>query len=67
MLMSEGCYMESIDLKNAYYSICLDEKVTQFLNFNGMDYKFQVLVIMVMCLSSSRLFTLVIKPVLTYL
>ena len=38
MLMNEGSYMESIDLKNAYYSIRLDEKVTQFLNFNGMDY-----------------------------
>ena len=66
-LMSEGCYMASIDLKNAYYSIPMDEKVTKFLKFewNGQLYKFQALV---MGLSSApRLFTKVMKPVFSHL
>ena len=32
-LMSEGCYMAYIDVKNAYHYIPMDEKVTKFLKF----------------------------------
>ena len=65
-LKSEGCYMASIDFNNAYYSIPMDEKVTKFLKseWNGQLYKFQVLV---MGLTSSRLFTKVMKPIFAHL
>lgn len=66
-LVTPGCYMMSIDLKDAYYSIKVHEKFRKFLRFEfeGKLYQFT-------CLpnglsSGPRIFTKILKVPLTYL
>ena len=66
-LMSKDCYMASIDLKDAYYSIPVAREHRKYLRFiyNGQLYQFT-------CLpnglsSCPRKFTKILKPPLTML
>ena len=66
-LMKPNCYMASIDLKDAYYSVRVSPKHQKFLKFlwNGRVYKFT-------CLPNGlalcpRKFTKLMKPVFSYL
>ena len=44
-LMTEGCYMASIDWKDAYYSVPIDPNVRKYLRFywKGVKYQFNAL------------------------
>ena len=33
-MMTPGCYMASIDLKDAYYSVCIDDLHQKYLKFS---------------------------------
>ena len=66
-LMKPNCYMASIDLKDAYYSVRVSPKHQKYLKFlwNGTVYKFT-------CLPNGlalcpRKFTKLMKPVFSYL
>ena len=61
-LMTENCFMTSLDLKNAYYSIPIAKEPQKYLKFvwNNARYAFKCLP---MGLSSSpRIFTKLMKP-----
>ena len=66
-LMRPGCYMTSIDLKDAYYSIPIAEEHQKYLKFiwRGQLYAFTSLPMGLT--SSPRIFTKVLKPVFSYL
>ncbi len=66
-LMRPGCYMASIDLRDAYYSVPIDIEYQKYLKFywNGCLYQFT-------CLpnglsSGPRLFTKIVKPIYSML
>ena len=66
-LVSQGCYMASIDLKDAYYSVPIAQRFWRYLKFQygGQFYSFT-------CLPNGlspgpRLFTKLLKPVFGYL
>ena len=62
-LMEQNCFMASIDLKDAYYSISIHEDFRKFLRFywNGKLYQFTCLAQGLSC--APRLFTKIMKPV----
>ena len=66
-LMRPGCYMTSIDLKDAYYSIPIAQEHQKYLKFiwRGQLYAFTSLPLGLT--SSPRIFTKVLKPVFSYL
>lgn len=66
-LMSKNCFMASIDLQDAYYSIQVAHEFQKYLKFrwNGRLYKFRA---MPMGLTSApRIFCKLLKPVLSEL
>ena len=67
-IMRSGCYMASIDLKDAYYSMLIDDKHQKYLKFiwnRGTLYKFTCLA---QGLSSApRLFTKIMTSVVSQL
>ena len=65
-LMRQGCYMASIDLKDAYYLVLIHREHQKYLKFmwKGVLYQFTCLA---QGLSSApRLFTKLMKPVFSY-
>ena len=66
-LVTEGCWFASLDLKEAYFSIHIKEESQEFLKFlwKGQLYKFTVFPNGLAC--CPRLFTKILKPVMTYL
>ncbi len=66
-LMKPNCYMASIDLKDAYYSVRVSPKHQKYLKFlwNGMMYKFTCLPNGLAC--CPRKFTKLMKPVFSAL
>lgn len=66
-LVTKNCYMASIDLKDAYYSIPIDGNFQKFLKFQwkGVLYKFTCLPMGLA--SAPRDFTKVLKPVFAHL
>ena len=66
-LVHQGCFLASLDMKDAYYLISIEKKSRKFLRFifTGKIYKFT-------CLSfglnvAAYLFTKIMKPVITFL
>ena len=66
-LMKPSCYMDSIDLTDAYYSVHINDSCQKYLKFRfeGILYKFT-------CMpnglgSAPRNFTLLLKPVFSFL
>ena len=66
-LMSRNCFMASLDLKDAYYSIPVSSQYQKYLKFmwGNKLYKFTVLPMGLAC--SPRLFTKIMKPVYAHL
>ncbi|XP_068723943.1 uncharacterized protein [Montipora capricornis] len=66
-LITPGCYMTSLDLKDAYYLIPIAPEHQRFLKFiwKGVLYQFRCLPMGLT--SSPRIFTKALKPVFAYL
>ena len=66
-IMKKGCYMASIDLKDAFYSVPLAEEHRKFLRFewNGLLYQYTCLAFGLAC--CPRKFTKLMKPVFSEL
>ena len=65
--MRPGCYMTSIDLKDAYYSIPIAEEHQKYLKFIWRDQLYAFTSLPMGLTSSPRIFTKVLKPVFSYL
>ena len=61
--MKQNCYMASVDLRDAYYSVPIDKEYQKFLRFSwrGKLVQFTCLPNGLSC--ASRLFTKILKPV----
>ena len=66
-LMRLGCYMASLDLKDAYYSVPIAEEQRKFLRFRWGDKLFQFTCFPNGLTSAFRKFTKLMKPVLAHL
>lgn len=66
-LVEENCYMASIDLKDAYYSVNVDVSSRKFLKFfwNNRLYQFTCLAQGLSC--APRMFTKIMKPLYAHL
>ena len=62
-LMSENCFMASVDLKHAYYSVPVHEYDQRFLQFEYRQSLFQFTCLPMGLSSSPRIFTKICKPV----
>ena len=62
-LMRPGCFMASVDLKEAYYSVQVVEDDRQFLKFEWEGNYFQFTCLPNGIASAPRLFTKLLKPV----
>ena len=62
-LMKQNCYMASVDLRDAYYSLPIDKEYQKFLRFvwKGKLFQFTCLPNGLSC--APRLFTKILKPV----
>ena len=63
LLIEKDCYMASIDLQDAYYSINIDDSFRKFLRFywNSTLYEFTCLPNGLSC--APRIFTKILKPI----
>ena len=66
-LVTKNCWFASLDLKDAYYSVHVNESSQQYLKFvwKGQLYKFTAFPNGLAC--CPRLFTKLLKPVMAYL
>lgn len=62
-LMKQNCYMASVDLRDAYYSVPIDEEYQKFLRFSWRGKLFQFTCLPNGLSSAPRLFTKILKPV----
>ena len=61
-LMSPNCYMASIDLKDAYYSVSIDTNHRKYLRFTWKNQLFQFTCLPNGLSSAPRIFTKLMKP-----
>ena len=66
-LMRPSCFMTSIDLKDAYYSIPVASEHQKYLKFIWRDQLYAFTSLPMGLSSSPRIFTKVLKPVFAYL
>ena len=66
-MMRRDCYMGSIDLKDAYYSVPVAQKCRKFLRFRWGDTLFQFSVLPNGLACAPRMFTKILRPVFTEL
>ena len=62
-LMTPGCYMASVDLQDACYSVPVDENYQKYLKFSWKGELFQFTCLPNGLASAPRLFTKLLKPV----
>lgn len=62
-LMSPNCYMATIDLKDAYYSVSMDQDNRKYLRFTWNNQLFQFTCLPNGLSSAPRIFTKLMKPV----
>ena len=62
-LMKRDCFMSSIDLRDAYYSIPISPGYRKYLKFAWRGFLFQFRALPMGLTSSPRIFTKVLKPV----
>ena len=62
-LMKSGCYMVSVDLKDAYYSVPIHQSHKKFLKFSWRGKLFQFICLPNGLSSAPRCFTKILKPV----
>ena len=65
-LIRPGCYMASIDLKDAYYSVPVADEDRKLLKFQWEDRYFQFTCLPNGLACAPRLFTKLLKPVYTH-
>lgn len=65
-LVESGCYMASIDLKNAYHSVPMDHEFTKFLKFFHNNDLYKYLVLPQGYRDSPRIFTKIMKPIIAH-
>ena len=61
--MKQNCYMASVDLRDAYYSVPIDEDYQKFLRFSWRGQLFQFTCLPNGLSCAPRLFTKILKPV----
>ena len=66
-LMDKHCFMASIDLKDAYYSVNIDEEFRKFLKFEWNNSLYQFTCLPNELSSAPRMFTKLMKPVFSSL
>ena len=66
-LVTPACYMASIDLKHAYYTIPIAQEQQKFLKFFWNDQLYEFTALPMGLSSSPRILTKVMKPVLAKL
>ena len=66
-LMTPGCFMASIDIKDAYYSVAIPKEHQQFLRFIWRDNLYQYVCLPNGLSSAPRIFTKLLKPVFKFL
>ena len=66
-LVSTGCYMATIDLKDAYYSVPIHHSFRRYLKFKWMGQLWQYKALPNGLSSAPRLFTKLLKPALALL
>ena len=66
-LIRPGCYMASIDLKDAYYSVPVADEDRKLLKFQWGDRYFQFTCLPTGLACAPRLFTKLLKPVYTHI
>lgn len=62
-LIEENCFMASIDLKDAYYSVNIDDSHRKYLRFMWYDQLFQFTCLPNGLTSAPRWFTKLLKPI----
>lgn len=62
-LMKQNCYMASVDLRDAYYSVPIDKEYQKFLRFSWRGKLFQFTCLPNGLSCAPRLFTKILKPV----
>ena len=62
-ILTQGCFMASLDLKDAYYSVPIHTSHRKFLKFNWQGKLFQFMALPNGLSSAPRLFTKILKPV----
>ena len=65
-LMRPGCYMTSVDLKDAYYSIPIAPEHQKFLKFVWKDHLYAFNSLPMGLSGSPRIFTKILKPSLVH-
>ena len=66
-LMKPNCFMASLDLKDAYFSIPVHQNSTKYLKFQFQGQTFKFLALPQGFKDSPRIFTKIMKPVLAHL
>ena len=61
--MKQNCYMASVDLRDAYYSVPIDEEYRKFLRFSWRGQLFQFTCLPNGLSCAPRLYTKILKPV----
>lgn len=62
-LMKQNCYMASVDLRDAYYLVPIDEEYRKFLRFSWRGQLFQFTCLPNGLSCAPRLYTKILKPV----
>ena len=66
-MMKPNCFMASLDLKDAYFSIPVHNTSTKYLKFQFQGQTFKFLALPQGFKDSPRVFTKIMKPVLAHL
>jgi len=66
-LMTQGCFMASIDIKDAYYTVPIATEHQKFLKFRWRDKLYQYTCLPNGLASAPRIFTKLLKPVFNIL
>ena len=66
-LMTQGCFMASVDIKDAYYTVSIAAEHQKYLKFRWRDKLYQYTCLPNGLASASRIFTKLLKPVLSIL
>ena len=61
--MKQNCYMASVDLRDAYYLVPIDEEYRTFLRFSWRGQLFQFTCLPNGLSCAPRLYTKILKPV----
>lgn len=67
LLINKNCFMASIDLKDAYYSVPINKEDRKFLRFNWNNKLFEYTCLPNGLACAPRIFTKLLKPVFSYL